>query len=592
METPIKSTGCWDMKYFQRVEGVEHNPPPASRFIPINLPSRLYSVKGAGFPSIFIRDNIAYLIGPRGLFQIHGKKVILVDKNLTIKSHGWRNAEAVTYVNGTYFLLPREYHDDHDPLLHPLQKHRTNKKESLQIHPMKIRHSQGKYLIKHGSDTLIYQKNQIWQSTTVSYKNADETFHFTPSFQELLKMNLRSIPLSLKRFNNHQLGDDMGLKKFGKMYAKQKSQPLRQSNDLRKWKFVSYLSQCYSPIFSTGETYDILHTVSINDTFPCLLFHRNQYFFYNRANLQFNMRYIQVASSLDLDIWEPYQSIIIDPPFPFEEGYNYYTPSFHTLPDFDCVIGIITRLQTLKGVIEYQILVSEDGIHFSHTSTFHQIDLDRTAELFHLTDKNVFIIPNTLHRKKNKYYVYCYHHVVRQHQKKVSLLELTNPLWGWRSRGEEMMRLKFFPGKITNLQFQLHSDGWCSHSEELTEEQQEDAEKNGLQLEIYRGSLSGFQGTINPPPQLYARLIYFYLEPLEKVNYQLTHHIPSGTKYRGSCWKTILLPKPATHISRVEYGPQCHQGWIFVTYFDGTNEKLVLEDRNHRMLIVSPSLSH
>lgn len=382
-----------------------------------------------GFPVIFNNDDKIQLICNDGLFTLKDNFFVNNKINITAntkalwgKVYNDDDSVIITSVNGKFYKIPYDCHY-YETIFHDLEKNckivNNNVNEKFKMSNLKKSNNDFYYL---GKNNYKYSfTNNEW--TIISKqdlpKKFQDKFQFDESFLNIFgkhvnindyqksKPSLFGIRHSTKNaINKTKLGhlptfDHLNI--FDHDVTYKKCMEVFESKNLVNFKPKFHLSDMYD---LNSHTFDTIHTVPVNDTYPCFLYnvYHKKYVFYTRANITYGTRYIQYSMSNDLKNWSEMELIDVTDPltkkdFEFEEKQSYYTPSFYSIDNY--IIGLLPLCDDKNKSIDFQFVLSTDMKLFKKIHSFDQFKMND----FNILDKNdinhnknnMIFIPNTIH---------------------------------------------------------------------------------------------------------------------------------------------------------------------------------------------------
>ena len=103
-----------------------------------------------------------------------------------------------------------------------------------------------------------------------------------------------------------------------------------------------------------------------SDTQISVVFYKNKYFAYFRINTAAGVRNIEYTSSDDLLNWDKFKILNIDDN---NISNTYYVPNIFLYPDTNYLVGIVKNYNYDTNRINFNIIISKDGINFKTIST-------------------------------------------------------------------------------------------------------------------------------------------------------------------------------------------------------------------------------
>ena len=388
-----------DKNLFQYFDAkIEHIKPDINE---IEFDIKNYSIfennRESGHPAIYVKNNKPFLISDFGTFDLLDNSKI---SDMKIKSIGHRhNLECIHYVDGEFYKSMRECHGDENPLKTAFENSKINYKN------LKYDKSTGKY--------YYLDNNKLYEWNGTKFVNSKITKEYFDKLPHNLEYNInvkKILDLKYKKPTKQVIPSQHTLTlffknkmdyidKFGCQIVYKDNLPFYKfNNKTNKWDQICYMSQMYSGLYEKQPSFDLYHTISVNDTSTCLVFFNNKYFYYNRCNLGAGCRYIQVSTSEDLINWSKYKLIDI-PEFQFRINQdNFYIPSFFVYGNK--IIGILSYMDIKNHILEIKLYYSYNGIKFIFSHNLYEcclkIQKNEKKDL-HNYINNILISPGSLY---------------------------------------------------------------------------------------------------------------------------------------------------------------------------------------------------
>ena len=216
---------------------------------------------------------------------------------------------------------------------------------------------------------VLCYDNKEWKEinlTEMQYENINNMITIIrPDIDEIMKLNFDNyyetfvgeLFITNPTFINFRTTD-----KFNYQLVEDSGNYIEGSDDLMNWNIITNLGKLQQYVYNCNNQNDPITCVGMFDTQPCLLKFKNKYFLYQRANVNENGRFIQFSTSDDMENWESFKHIKLNPSYSYEKNDNYYSPSFYTYKDSHFIIGIIQHLYLDR---RDEFYISYDGEHFT-----------------------------------------------------------------------------------------------------------------------------------------------------------------------------------------------------------------------------------
>jgi hypothetical protein len=131
-----------------------------------------------------------------------------------------------------------------------------------------------------------------------------------------------------------------------------------------------------------------------NDSAPTMVFHNNQYFFYERGNPLPGARNIEVSTSFDMKEWSNLELITINKSHDISDD-NYYTPNVMSLRDTKYII-LLTPYYSRNRITQqfHRLLLSKNGKDFDIVGNVNNMDHSKDHHDYAVVSNGIIIDNN------------------------------------------------------------------------------------------------------------------------------------------------------------------------------------------------------